>query len=201
MAAAKFAEANAALIQMVNHAGRAAVGTQKSDAAQHPFGAEQAGQKFLVAQAVLQGEDAGLGPQQRFDQFREVRVCEGFEPHQHQVDLAHGGRVAKALHLLEVEVPRRRGDPQALIADGIMIAAQKKPHLLAAALQQRPVIKAQGSRPDDADFHVMSLLWVADRGPGPGRGRDEHASRLAPGNQDARPGQKHFSFRVKYLGS
>src|SRR5690348_6823230 len=63
--ARKFAEIEVSMIEMLNQSGRNAVETNEAQAAHQPFGPEMSGEKFLVPQSVLQGEQDCVSMQQR----------------------------------------------------------------------------------------------------------------------------------------
>src|SRR5690242_17679585 len=67
--ARKFAEIEVSVIEMLNQTGRNAVETNETHCAHHPFGTEMLSEKFLVTQAVLQGEQNCILMQQRGNQL------------------------------------------------------------------------------------------------------------------------------------
>jgi len=107
----------------------------------------------------LQGEDLRSRAEQWCDQFAIAVIAKGFESDEDEIDGADLVATPGALHLWQGKIPIDGKNLQSVFADGGVITAQEKMDILAAALQQCSVIKAEGPGADYGNPHrITSLL-------------------------------------------
>ena len=135
----------------------AAIGTEKGHTTDDAFPAEQFRQRLFIAQAVLQGQDLCALTHQRPHQFGIATIGKGLKPHQYQIDRPDLTRSTVSPDVRQGEIAIDGKDLQALPGDGVVITAQQKMDILAAPLQQRPVIEPQCTRSDNCNPHEWYL--------------------------------------------
>ena len=141
---------------VLNDAGGGAVEADEAEAAHDAPGAEVGGEEFLVAKAVLEGDERGIGPEQRRDERGEGGVGGGLQGDEDDVARAHflGGPIGIDLRQMEIAIFRADGQPVA--ADGIEVAAHEEMHVAPGVGQLRAIIAAHRAGADDAVAKVGS---------------------------------------------
>jgi len=78
-----------------------------ADAPQDPLSASDGGEELLIAEAVLEGADHGVGFQQGWDKIFQVSVAGGFHAYQNQIDWADLLRGSVSARGMEMKVAKR----------------------------------------------------------------------------------------------
>src|SRR4029077_21039003 len=103
--------------------------------------------------AVLRGDDAGAGSQQRFQERARVSVAVRLQAEEHDVDRADLAGIGCGVRL-RVEVTARAEHGDAALPDGLQVlAARYQANLRAAAVQCRANVRADRRGADDRDLH------------------------------------------------
>jgi len=146
---------NAAIAEMVDVAGLAAVNADEREAAEDTLGPEPIGEAVFDAQAVHQGEDFGLGPDAGPDELLGIVEGSGLEGADDQVDAANvpGGAVGVDLY---VEIAVTALDGQAIGADGVVVPAHEEMQVVSSLLESASVEASDCSAADDRDSHGVS---------------------------------------------
>ena len=116
-----------------------------------PFPVDEhfAGEPFLDAEAVHDGEHARLGGEAGADEGGCVVEGCGLEAAEHPVDGADGGGVAGDGRAFECEVAVVRFDAEAALGDGVVVVAEEKAHVVPGLGEARAVVGADCPGADD----------------------------------------------------
>jgi hypothetical protein len=131
------------------------------DAADRLVGAEDRGDPLDAIDAVLQGDDAGVRPDQRFGQFRRLLGVPQLDREHHHIDRANRLRIVGDVHLGQMQVAVHALDGEAVLGDGVaMRAARDEENLVSVRRQPAPEIAADRSRRHCRNTHVeFPLSW------------------------------------------
>src|SRR5581483_9583063 len=128
-----------------------AVEAYKTEPAQNPILAKYPRQGLLVAQAILQCDDRGMGVDQRGNQFGKAAICRGFEPDKDCITTADLMGITGASRP-GVEISLRAPNSDAAAPDHFIVRPKQKMHFVPVFAESGPVISPEGSTPHDSNF-------------------------------------------------
>ena len=140
---------------MVDNPRLAPVAAQVGDAPQGFLRSEMVSQQLFVAKAVLQGQQGGIGSDQRGDHLWQVIIGKGLEADNDQICAADFFRVSVTLDLIEVKVTIDRVDLKAVGLDRVIFSTHQEMDIGTVALQHGTVIKPQSTGANYRNFHLF----------------------------------------------
>jgi len=129
---------------------RGAVEADETEAAHDAPRAELGGEQFLIAEAILKRDHAGIGTEQRRDEGGEGCIGRGLEGDEDHVARAHFLRRAVGVDAREVKIAILRADGEAVAAHGSEIAPHQEMDVATGVRKLRPIIPPERAGADDA---------------------------------------------------
>ncbi len=124
------------------------------DAGNGAFGADDGRDALIAVDAVLQGDDAGAGAEQRPRLLGRLLGVPQLDREQHDIDRPDRGRIVGDIDLGQMQVAVHALEREAVLGDcRAMGAARDEEHIVAGRLHARAVIAADRARRHDRNSH------------------------------------------------
>ena len=149
----EFADADVAVIDVMDDAGLEALDANEGEAAEDALRAEKFGEAVFVSQAVLHGEDLSGVFEERGDERFELIVGGGFEGDDDEVGFGHSFGLVVDVHGAgrKGEIAVATADGPATPGDGGVIAAEEEVDIVAVLGESAAVVCADRAGADDGD--------------------------------------------------
>jgi len=154
--AGKFAEDDEAGAVDGDFGGGGSSGADDAEGAENALGADEGGEVFVGAEAVLDGEDGGVGVEERGEESGEGGVGGGLECDEDEVDGPDVGGVGEGGDGAEFEglvVFDEMGEERATGAHGGEVAAEEETDVVAGEGETGAVEESEGAGTEDGDGH------------------------------------------------
>jgi len=141
---------------------REASETNKAEPPENTVRAEMLSQKFLISQAILQGEDRRCAMKQRRNQLGKEKAGSCFHRDDHEVADTHFGRRAEDFRHGEMDISSRCAAHANPLSQGLICSTtHKKSHIAPGCREPSPIIKPDSPRannPNLASLHSMQRI-------------------------------------------
>jgi hypothetical protein len=150
--ALKFTKHDFAVIDVMDDTGRNAIEADERQSAHDLLGWDELRELLLIPEAILQGENGGVGCNQGRDQLRELIVGGGLKADYHQITRADCVGSSRTFWP-HIEIAFSAADRDAVAPDDFIIRTQEEVDVAVIAAKFGAVKAAEGAATDDGDFH------------------------------------------------